>query len=185
MSGFLKFSDAASLGLHAAAFLARENVSGASVRQMARALGASQAHLSKVLQRLTKAGVVGSLRGPSGGYELARPARGISLKRVYEAIEGPLDASVCPFNIPACRGSKCVLGGEFVRKGKELVRHLADTPLSSLELVLEGDAGRGRKRSRGRERARPARPPGGRGATTRGARRTAKRRGHAGKPAGL
>ena len=169
MSGFLKFSDAASLGLHAAAFLARKSAGVASVREMARALGASQAHLSKVLQRLTKAGVVESLRGPSGGYELARPARGISLKRVYEAIEGPLDASVCPFDIPACRGGTCVLGGEFVRKGKELVRHLADTPLSSLELVLEGDAGRGPKRSRVPKPAKLAK------ATTRKKRRTTAR----------
>ena len=148
MSGFLRFSDAASLGLHAAAFLAREDASVASARGIARALGASQAHLSKVLQRLTKAGIVESLRGPGGGYELARPARGISLKQVYEAIEGPLDASICPFEIPACRAATCVLGDKFVRKGRELVKHLAGTPLSSLKLVLEGDPGRGRKRSR-------------------------------------
>ncbi len=139
MSSFLKFSDAASLGLHAAALLARKNAGVASARQMAEALDASQAHLSKVLQRLTRAGIIESMRGPGGGYELARPAKEISLKQVYEAIEGPLDASSCPFQISACRNTSCILGGEFVRKGKELVKHLARTPLSSLRLVLETD----------------------------------------------
>ena len=153
MSGFLKFSDAASLALHSAAFLAGKDNDLASTGEIAAALWLSQAHLSKVLQRLTKAGIVESVRGPGGGYELARPAREISLKDIYEAVEGPLDASSCPFDIPACRSGSCVLGGEFVRKGKELVKHLADTPLSSLRLALKGKLEHGRRRSRAPKRA--------------------------------
>ena len=36
------------------------------------------------------AGVLLSLNGPSGGYRLARPAAGITLLEVVEAIDGPV-----------------------------------------------------------------------------------------------
>jgi len=152
VSGLLKFTDAASLALHGAAFLAGRDGGPASTGDIAAALGVSQAHLSKILQRLTKAGTLTALRGPGGGYELARPAEKISLKEVYEAIERPLDDSSCPFGIPACGGGSCVLGSEFVRKERELSEHLAGTPLSSLRLVFENKPGAGRKRSRAPKR---------------------------------
>ena len=63
MRNLLKISDAAVLGIHALGTLtgAEEPVSAS---RMAAALGVSEAHLSKVLQRLVRAGLVSSSRGP-------------------------------------------------------------------------------------------------------------------------
>jgi len=47
-------------------------------------------YLLKILQQLVRANVLRSKRGPRGGFFLARPAEGISLLEVIEAVDGPL-----------------------------------------------------------------------------------------------
>ena len=44
----------------------------------------------RALERLAAAGVVHSVRGPRGGYRLARPAERITLLEVVEAVDGPI-----------------------------------------------------------------------------------------------
>ena len=51
--------------------------------------------LSKVLQSLTRAGLVTSHRGNTGGFELPRGRRSASVLDVVEAIEGPLRLNLC------------------------------------------------------------------------------------------
>lgn len=50
---------------------------------------------SKVLKKLTRAGVVTSQRGAKGGYALARPPAQIGINEVIEAIEGPIAVTEC------------------------------------------------------------------------------------------
>ncbi|MDH4282067.1 MAG: SUF system Fe-S cluster assembly regulator [Myxococcales bacterium] len=50
---------------------------------------------SKVLKKLTRAGVVTSHRGVKGGYALARPPQHIGVNEVIEAIEGPIAVTEC------------------------------------------------------------------------------------------
>jgi Rrf2 family protein len=61
-----------------------------------RAISARQAiparYLEQIFQRLRRAGLVRSKRGPGGGYRLARAPEEISLREVVEAVEGPLRA---------------------------------------------------------------------------------------------
>jgi Rrf2 family transcriptional regulator, iron-sulfur cluster assembly transcription factor len=46
--------------------------------------------LEQIFQDLKRAGILGSKRGPRGGYHLARPANEISLGDVIRALEGPV-----------------------------------------------------------------------------------------------
>jgi Rrf2 family iron-sulfur cluster assembly transcriptional regulator len=59
-----------------------------------RAISARQAipvrYLEQIFQRLRRAGIVGSKRGPGGGYSLARGAAELTLRQIVEAVEGPL-----------------------------------------------------------------------------------------------
>jgi Rrf2 family protein len=57
---------------------------------VARAHGIPERFLLKVLKPLVGARVLYSLRGPHGGYRLAKPANKITLLEVVEAAEGPL-----------------------------------------------------------------------------------------------
>lgn len=65
-------------------------------RQMTRTWPRTSAtYLSKVVQFLVAAGIVASVRGPAGGYCLARQPATISLLDIVCALEGPLDGR-CP-----------------------------------------------------------------------------------------
>lgn len=51
--------------------------------------------LSKILRSLVSAGFLESVSGARGGFRLGRPARGISVRAVYESIEGRLSLIDC------------------------------------------------------------------------------------------
>ncbi|WP_462136947.1 RrF2 family transcriptional regulator [Candidatus Mycalebacterium sp.] len=52
-------------------------------------------YLAKILGRLVKSGIVISVRGPSGGYILAKEPKKLNLRNVYEAIEGDIHIIDC------------------------------------------------------------------------------------------
>src|SRR3546814_14730182 len=51
---------------------------------------------------LAQAGLVEAFRGANGGYRLARPADGISLFEIVEAMEGPLGMTECSVHVGSC-----------------------------------------------------------------------------------
>jgi len=48
-------------------------------------------YLEQIFQRLRRAELVRSKRGPGGGYLLARSPEQITLRQIVEAVEGPLE----------------------------------------------------------------------------------------------
>jgi Rrf2 family protein len=58
--------------------------------------------LSKVLQSLTRACLVTSYRGKSGGYELASAGRHASILEIVEALDGPIHLNACTGPEPDC-----------------------------------------------------------------------------------
>ena len=58
--------------------------------------------MAKLLKPLAQAGLVAGFRGSNGGYRLARPASGISLVEIVEAMEGPLGMTECSLHAGAC-----------------------------------------------------------------------------------
>jgi Rrf2 family protein len=56
----------------------------------AQAHGIPERFLLKLLKPLVSAGILQSVRGPGGGYRLARPATKITLLEVIEAVDGPI-----------------------------------------------------------------------------------------------
>lgn len=137
MSTALNISEAASLGLHAMALLAAKEEHHLSAGEMAKHLKASEAHLAKVLQRLAHMGLVHSVRGPHGGFWLARRAEEISLLEIYEAIEGPLCGDTCLLESPVCYGTSCILGGLIETVNRQVREYLSGTKLSELAVVRE------------------------------------------------
>lgn len=59
-----------------------------TTKDLATYQGISETYLSKIYTKLKKAGIVKSVPGANGGYELARSAESISFLDVVEAIEG-------------------------------------------------------------------------------------------------
>ena len=138
MPTVLRISDAASLALHAMVTLAEAPDQRVSAKAIAADLSASEAHLSKVLQRLAKAGLVESVRGRGGGFRLARPARRIKLMDVYQAIEGRLPNTQCLMGKRACKRAVCVMGGLLGTVDMWLRAYLSGTRLSDLANRMGG-----------------------------------------------
>ena len=132
MASVLRISEAGSLALHAMAILAAEPDALHSAGRIASALEVSEAHLSKVLQRLVRVGLVRSVRGPKGGFALGRSPEEVTLLEVYESIDGPVPAGNCLLSRPICAGKRCILGNLLVSVNHQVRKQLAETKLSSL-----------------------------------------------------
>lgn len=58
------------------------------IKDLAAYQGVSETYLSKIFAKLKKSGIVKSIPGVNGGYELLRPIESISFWDIVEAIEG-------------------------------------------------------------------------------------------------
>lgn len=134
MGNLIRPTEAATLALHATAMLAGARGSRLSSSQIAQRLRASEAHVAKVLQRLSSAGLVRGKRGPGGGFVLARPAAQVTLREVYETMEGPLRIETCMLGTPVCNGRDCPLGQLFDRLSTDVLRTLEGMTLADIEL---------------------------------------------------
>ena len=99
----LKLTKKADYGLMALKFLAEHPESVAqSAKDVADAYGIPAQLLAKILQQLTKKGLLRSHAGMNGGYALARDAREISAYEVILAIDGPFFITSCTKGAKAC-----------------------------------------------------------------------------------
>jgi FeS assembly SUF system regulator len=73
-----------------------------SAQQLAGELGLPVPTVATLLKKLTRAGLVASARGVSGGYTLARESRTISVAEVIAAIEGPVALTECALHAGVC-----------------------------------------------------------------------------------
>jgi Rrf2 family protein len=99
----LKLTKKADYGLMALKYLAEHPESAAvSAKDVAEAYGIPAQLLAKVLQQLTKAGLLKSHAGMNGGYALSREARAISAYEVILAIDGPFFITSCTKGAKGC-----------------------------------------------------------------------------------
>ncbi|MEB2848052.1 Rrf2 family transcriptional regulator [Endobacterium cereale] len=102
--GFMRLTKYTDYGIRVLIHLGTTDGALGSIRGIAQAFDISQDHLKKVVQDLSAAGFVESIRGRNGGIRLARPAREINLGKVLRHTEG-LDEIIvcgtCPVK-PAC-----------------------------------------------------------------------------------
>jgi Rrf2 family protein len=87
----MKLTRASSYALHAVAFMAQQKSDlPVASHNIAKARHIPERFLLKVLKPLVSARVLQSIKGPNGGYRLARPATGISILEIIEAVDGSI-----------------------------------------------------------------------------------------------
>lgn len=137
MPTLFNISDAAILALHTGALLAYYHPQRVSTHQIATAFDASEAHLSKVLQRLARNGIVRSIRGPRGGFTLNKAPQEITLLEIYEAIDGPIDTRTCLLGAPVCDGNKCIMDTVLADLYFSVQTYLTTHSLHDIASVIE------------------------------------------------
>jgi len=137
MAKIVQLSEAASIGLHAMVLIAQSEKL-IKVTDIARVTGASKNHLSKVMQRFVKDGLIKSTRGPLGGFLLNKNADEITLFDIYQSVEGvnnysgcPLNNHVCPLNNHVCPFTKCIMGGVVEKMTNEFLEYFKSQTLKS------------------------------------------------------
>jgi FeS assembly SUF system regulator len=89
--------------------------------------------VSKLLKQLQRSGLVASVRGLHGGYQLARPATEISAASILDALEGPLALTDCSAGAGQCEIEEtCRVGKVWQRLNLAIRRSLYDVSLAQL-----------------------------------------------------
>lgn len=100
--------------------------------------------LAKVLQRLVRAGVLGSIQGVNGGYQLAKAPHAISVAQVVEAIDGPLMLTACgdhgDHNDACDQFDKCSIRDPLQRIRERIASELAACSIEELASPAEPPA---------------------------------------------
>ena len=120
MKNLVNVSEGAYLALHGLALLHQRAPQRVSVKAMAAELHASEAHLAKIFQKLHKAGIVDSVRGPAGGFFLSSGSEDSTFLDIYEIVEGKVKLGGCPFGKINCAFASCIFSGELNRLSKEI-----------------------------------------------------------------
>lgn len=92
--------------------------------------GVSLSYLEQLFSQLRRAGLVQGMRGPGGGYRLARPANAVSVAEVIVAVDGPVNTD----------SESCLTHELWGELSEQLHEMLSDITLASLverEIGLE------------------------------------------------
>ena len=65
-------------------------------------------YLEQIFSNLRKAGILRAVRGPNGGFKLARPSNEIMIGEIINAVERNMDATQCSGEGVCNSGTKCV-----------------------------------------------------------------------------
>jgi Rrf2 family protein len=135
--------------LHCATTLAQlEPGATASAVQLAEYYDLPAPYLAKQLQALVRAGVLAASTGPRGGFRLARPASGITLLQIVEAVDGASAPYECREIRQQGRGAlppedcrrTCILAEKMAEAHDAWRRSLAAVTLADILATLPASA---------------------------------------------
>lgn len=125
----LKISEAASMALHAMIVLAKNQDKLVSVKEISAEIMVSANHLSKVMQRLNKAGYIESIKGFNGGFKLSVDSEKLNFLEIYELFDGKLKDTNCILAKHDC-GENCIFGDLVSSINKQVIEKFKNTKLS-------------------------------------------------------
>lgn len=119
-------------------YMARNQAAMHAAMDIAKATGIARPTVSKVLKTLSKSGLLRSVRGAKGGYELARMPARISVASVIRAIEGPIALTECSHSHRSCQQvSDCGIQGNWHLINQKILHTLESMTLADLILPVD------------------------------------------------
>jgi len=104
-------------------------------------IGAPTAFTAKILQNLAKANLIGSIKGPNGGFFVDENHSKVTLKDVVKVMDGESLFTGCSLGLPKCsEKNPCPLHFEVVKVRQDLDRMLTSKSLKLLAVeVIKGE----------------------------------------------
>jgi len=104
-----------------------------SVPELNKELGIPGPFLRKILQILSKEGILNSLKGRNGGFQLALPPEKVTLKLLMQVFQGPVKLNDCLFRKHICQDvTSCPLKKKLDGLEDRMVSELQSITLASL-----------------------------------------------------
>ncbi|MBX3509758.1 MAG: Rrf2 family transcriptional regulator [Hyphomonadaceae bacterium] len=114
------------------------------LQDIARRQEISLSYLEQLFARMRRAGLVAGVRGPGGGYRLARAAAVVSVAEIIAAVNEPIKATRCEEgSMKSClgRSGRCIAHGLWQEMGDRIQVFLASVSLADvLEQKFDGAA---------------------------------------------
>jgi Rrf2 family iron-sulfur cluster assembly transcriptional regulator len=85
-----------------------EKLGPVTLADISQCQGISLSYLEQLFAKLRKRGLVEGVRGPGGGYRLARPSAGITVADIISAVDERVDATRCGGR-EDCQEGRCCL----------------------------------------------------------------------------
>lgn len=129
----MKLSTRGKYGLYAMHYLAGHKDDGPQSLQSIATTGVPKQYLEQLLGNLRRAGLITSVRGAQGGYQIARPPGQITMLDVIDALEGPVELSECTTDEGHCaRSCQCPVRHVWQRLTDSINRELAGVTLGDM-----------------------------------------------------
>ena len=112
------------------------------VKDIAKAINSPEAFTGKILQQLSKSGLVKSIKGPSGGFWMGEKERtSTNLKDIVNVIDGDKIYTGCCLGLNQCNDNKpCPVHFQYKDIRLALIKMHTETTLDDLAEKLERDA---------------------------------------------
>jgi Rrf2 family iron-sulfur cluster assembly transcriptional regulator len=128
-----------------------ERVGPVTLADISQCQGISLSYLEQLFAKLRKCGLVEGVRGPGGGYRLARSADQISVADIIQSVDEKLDMTKCGGKGNCSKGEKCLTHQLWFELSCKLYNFLSDIKLDQYvnrpeinELVKKQDIQYGR-----------------------------------------
>jgi Rrf2 family protein len=134
------FSKACEYGIRGMLYIARKSRDGVRVgiKEIARAIDSPEPFMAKILQDLSRKGLVASIKGPNGGFFMEIAHLKISLADIVTAIDGDSLFTGCGLGLKACNEKKpCPIHFEFKALRENLQTMLESTALEDFATKIE------------------------------------------------
>lgn len=130
----MKLSTRSRYGMRALLELAIEYGNGPlQIKVIAEREGISNKYLEQLISILKSSGMVRSIRGPRGGYILAKAPEEVTLKEVFTVLEGPLASVECIEHPEFCeRCLDCVTRSIWMEMHEAMLGVLESKTLATL-----------------------------------------------------
>jgi Rrf2 family iron-sulfur cluster assembly transcriptional regulator len=92
----------------------------------------SLSYLEQLFGKLRRNALVSSVRGPGGGYLLAKPAPEISVGEIIRAVDEPIDATQCGGKENCRDEQKCITHDLWTNLNRHIFDYLGSVMLSDL-----------------------------------------------------
>lgn len=134
------FSKACEYAIRAMIYILKESVRGVrvGVKEIAKKTDTPEPFVAKVLQTLSRSGIVNSVKGPNGGFFVEPHSKPIPLVEIVRAIDGDRFFVSCGLGIKNCSGRRpCPIHHEYSQMRDGMISMLKRTSVQQLAEELE------------------------------------------------